>query len=217
MLTKTLAATLMLAVSAVAAEPQLPSLRIEPTGGGSILYVKNVADKPLTAFLIELVDYPGSSYSYWEDSVPGGEPVLSGQEKKITIQNMTVGAVPDYVKIRAAIYSDGTTAGIPQRVQVLLDRRRAAREAIGELLNRLHAAKSANAVRVNFATSLNRSAEIMTPPPNSDKMSTFAISRSITKNYFLEIAAYLDAHTFDQAITLLESKQKELAASKPAL
>ena len=45
----------------------LPGLRIEPTGGGSIFYVKNNATVALTGYLIELVDYPGSSYSFWQD------------------------------------------------------------------------------------------------------------------------------------------------------
>ncbi|HWF47277.1 MAG TPA: hypothetical protein VG168_09745, partial [Bryobacteraceae bacterium] len=83
----------------------LPQLRVEPTGGGSFFYVRNTASQPLTAFLIELVDYPGSSYSFWQDDV-NAEPIAPGTEQKIHVGNMTVGAVPDYVKMEAALYAD---------------------------------------------------------------------------------------------------------------
>jgi len=38
-----------------------------------------------------------------------------GGEKRIQVENMTVGAVPDYVKMQAAIYADGSTAGVRRR------------------------------------------------------------------------------------------------------
>src|SRR5579875_167498 len=107
---KFLAATVALACSASGAGAPLPQLRIEPTTGGSIFYVKNVASQPLTGYLIELVDYPGSSYTFWQDSLGaefGLEAISPGQEKRIQVANMTVGAVPDYVKMEAAVYADG--------------------------------------------------------------------------------------------------------------
>ena len=64
MLTTRFAAVLLLALPAIAAEVPLPELRIEPTGGGSIFYIKNNSATPLAAYLIELVGYPGSSYSF---------------------------------------------------------------------------------------------------------------------------------------------------------
>ena len=64
-----LATALLLALSATAATPPLPELRTEPTTGGSIFYVRNVGSQPLTAWLIELVNYPGSSYSLWMDEI----------------------------------------------------------------------------------------------------------------------------------------------------
>src|SRR5258708_16196535 len=112
-----------LALPAVAAEVSLPELRIEATTGGSIFYVKNVSSQPLTAWLIELVDYPGSSYSLWQDDV--SEPIVPGVEKRIPVSNMTVGAVPDYVTIQAAIYADGATSGVPEKVTQCIERRRA--------------------------------------------------------------------------------------------
>src|SRR5580704_7934582 len=104
MLAARILTSIALALSAVAAEAPLPGLRIEPVAGGSIFYVKNVSSQPLTAWLVELVDYPGSSYSLWRDDI--SEPIPPGVEKRIPVANMTVGAVPDYVKIQAAIYAD---------------------------------------------------------------------------------------------------------------
>src|SRR5205823_6312458 len=101
-----------------AAGPPLPELRVEPTGGGSIFYVRNVASEPLTGFLIELVNYPGSSYSLWVDAV-GGEAIAPGAEKRIPVTNMTVGAVPDYVKMQTAVYADGSSCGIPEKAAQL--------------------------------------------------------------------------------------------------
>ena len=38
------------------------------------------------------------------------EPFPPGREKRIPITNMTVGAVPDHVKLQAAFYADGTSS-----------------------------------------------------------------------------------------------------------
>src|SRR5215212_684264 len=116
-------ASLLLPLSALAAQPPLPDLRVEAAPGGSVFFVRNAHSQPLTAFIIELVDYPGSSYILWQDDLLTG-PLAAGAEKRIPVSSMTVGAVPDYVKIRAAVYADGTSAGIPEKVAHLLDRRR---------------------------------------------------------------------------------------------
>jgi hypothetical protein len=113
-------AGLLLAFSA-AAEAPLPELRTEPTAGGSIFYVRNGSAQPLTAYLIELVDYPGSAYSLWQDDLTN-RPIPPGGEKRISVANMTVGAVPDYVKMRAALYADGSSAGIPEKVAQMVAR-----------------------------------------------------------------------------------------------
>jgi hypothetical protein len=115
-----------------AAQSTLPALRLEAVDTGSLLFVRNRASQPLTAFLIELVDYPGSSFTYHYDELADG--IAPDAEKRISISNMLPGAVPDYVKMQAAIFADGTTAGAPGKVAVLVERRRgvllATREAI---------------------------------------------------------------------------------------
>ena len=55
----------MLPLLVLFAATALPDLRIEATDGGSALVVRNThPTQALTAYLIELVDYPGSSYAF---------------------------------------------------------------------------------------------------------------------------------------------------------
>src|SRR5208337_3305065 len=92
------ATVLFAALPVIAAQMPLPELRTEPTAGGSIFYIRNNSPQPLNAYLIELVDYPGSSYALWQDETVA-EPIPPQGEKRIQVANMTVGAVPDYVKM----------------------------------------------------------------------------------------------------------------------
>jgi hypothetical protein len=133
---------LVIAVCACAQTP-LPELRIEAVAAGSVLYVRNASKQPLTAFLIELVGYPGSSYAYWFDDP--AEPVAAGGEKRIPVTNMLVGAAPDYVKMQGAIYADGMAAGTPQKVEQLLARRKIVLDTTREIIGRLeHGASAAD-------------------------------------------------------------------------
>jgi hypothetical protein len=91
-----------------AAQSALPGLRLEAVDTESLLFVKNRAAQPMTAFLIELVDYPGSSFTHLHDDL--AEAVAPGAEKRIPVSNMLPGAVPDCVKLQAAIFADGSTA-----------------------------------------------------------------------------------------------------------
>src|ERR1700722_20638337 len=79
------------------AQAPLPQLRVEPALQSSILFVKDAPTQPpLTAFLVELVHYPGSYYQLWDDALMT-EPVAPAVEKRIPISNMTVAAVPAQV------------------------------------------------------------------------------------------------------------------------
>ena len=119
------------------AEVPLPELKVDAITAGSVLFIRNVSGQPLVAYLIELVDYPGSSYSLWQDELFGGEPIPPSVQKRIQITNMTVGAVPDYVKMRAAIYADGSSAGLPEKIALMLGRRKAQLTIARELIKRM--------------------------------------------------------------------------------
>jgi hypothetical protein len=129
------AAALLLAAPLLCAQAPLPVLRVDPAPGGSVFYIRNDYSQSLTAYLVELVDYPGSYYALWAD-MPEDVPLASGTESRRPIANMTVGAVPDYVKMQAAIYADGSTAGNPEKVAALIERRRAILAAVRELIAR---------------------------------------------------------------------------------
>lgn len=194
------ASALLLALSASAATPPLPELRVEPTTGGSILYVRNVASQPLTGYLIELVNYPGSSYSLWQDEI-ASEPILPGVEKRIPISNMTVGAVPDYVKMQAALYADGTSSGIPEKVAQFIERRRFVLETTRELIRRIEKGQS--------AADLRQWADSMQPPGKSKG----TINQTAARALITETAARFD----DGSLNRLRASERALAASKPAL
>src|SRR6185369_5875730 len=133
-------ATMLLAFPALSADLPLPDLRTEPTDGGSVFYIRNNTAQPLKAYLIELVDYPGSAYSFWQDET-SAEPLPPKGERRIPVANMTVGAVPDYVKMRAALYADGSTAGVPEKIAQLLDRRRIMLETVRQVILRMESAQ----------------------------------------------------------------------------
>ncbi len=127
-----------LAAVAVRAQTPLPTLRIEAIDAGTVLHVRNTAPKALTAFLVEMVDYPGSSFTYWFDELPDG--LASSAERPFQVANQLPGAVPDSVKMQAAIFADGSTAGIPAKIAQLIDRRRTLLEATRDLVSRLTSA-----------------------------------------------------------------------------
>jgi hypothetical protein len=198
--------TAIVALPAVAAEVPLPELRIEPATGGSVFYVKNVYSQPLTAWLIELVDYPGSSYSLWQDEI--SEPIPPGAEKRIPVSNMTVGAVPDYVKIQAAIYADGASSGVSEKVAQFLDRRRSILETTRELIRRLESGQAAG---------LKQWLESIPQPGKSNRNSQAAIDNAAARSLIAGTIARIETHSAAAALTALRASERTLAASKPSL
>ena len=211
-----LSAAFFLPVLCPAADAPLPELRIEPTNEASILYVKNVSPQPLTAFLIELVGYPGSYYQLWEDDITS-EPIAPGVEKRIPISNMTVGAVPDYVKVRAALYADGTSAGIPEKVTQLSERRRSLLQPTRELISRLEKANAAGAQKAAIVADLKTWADSLHPLTKSTQNSQAAINEAAAKTLITEISSQLDTRSPDEVLTSLRAAERSLAANKPPM
>ena len=120
----------------VLAQAPLPNLVVEATDGGSAFVIRNThSSHALTAYLIELVDYPGSSFAFSHDELAqGGTPLGAGQQRRFPVPNMTLGAAPDYVKIRAALYADGSASGSDDKVAQLRARRKLLLATIGEIL-----------------------------------------------------------------------------------
>jgi hypothetical protein len=202
---KTFATVLLFPLIAAAA--QLPELRTEPIGGGSVFFVKNTSSQPLTAYLIELVDYPGSSYLLWIDEP--ADPVAPGIEKRIQVANMTAGAVPDYMKIQAAIYADGSTAGVPEKVTQFIERRKAVLATTRELIGRIE--KGAT------KADLKKWADSLEPVGKVKPHSQPVINETAARNLVNETAIKLASHSGEETLASLRASEKALAASKPAL
>ena len=200
---------LLLALSAAAGQTLLPELRIEPVAGGSVFFIKNTAPQPLTAFVIELVDYPGSSYSLWRDEI-ASEPIAPGVEKRIAVANMTVGAVPDYVKIQAAVYADGTSSGIPEKIAQLIDRRRLTLQTTRELMRRIEKAQSAGTPKAELTGELKQWSDSITQPGKSK-------GNSPARALISDIAARLEARSYAETLDVLRASERALSASKPSL
>jgi hypothetical protein len=197
-----------LALPLLAAAAQLPDLRTEPIGGGSVFFVKNTSGVPLTAFLIELVGYPGSTYSLWQDEI-SAEPLAPGAEKRIQVTNMTAGAVPDYMKLTAAIFADGSSAGAPEKVTQFIERRKAVLETTRELIKRLE--KGATKAE------LQQWADSLQPVGKVKQNSQPVINQNASRELVLGTIGKIDSGSAAGALENLRASEKALVASKPAI
>jgi hypothetical protein len=211
-----LTAALLIPLWTAAAQAPLPELRTEPTNGGSIFYVRNIASQPLTAFLIELVNYPGSSYSFWHDDVTS-PPLGAGAEQGIPVTNMTVGAVPDYVKMQAALYADGTSSGIPEKVTQLIERRRFTLETMRTLIERLEKAQSTGTPKASLIADLKQWADGLQPAGKVKRDSQLAINQAAARTLIADTAASLDGHSIEETLAVLRASQRRATSSKTAL
>jgi hypothetical protein len=211
MLPTKFAAVLLLALPAIAAETPLPELRTDATAGGSIFYIKNNSTEVLTSYLIELVDYPGSSYSFWQDETLA-EPIPPQGTAHIQVANMTVGAVPEYVKMRAALYAGGATAGVPEKVAQLLDRRRALLETTRQLIARVEKAQSEGTPKDDWRVSLRQWADTLQPAGKGNRNSQAAINQGAARGVIAATAARM--HRLSLAESLAELRGWERALSR---
>lgn len=212
---RVLIATLVFCTGAAGAQP-LPELRTEPVTGGSIFYVKNTGSQPVTAFLIELVNYPGSYYSLWQDET-ANELIAAGAEKRIPVANMTVGAVPDYVKLQAALFADGSSAGVPEKIAQLVDRRRFTLGTIRELISRLEKGQAASTAKAGVIADLKQWGDSLQPPRRANPTAQATINQTAARGVIIDAATWLDSHSADEALAKLRGAERSLAASKPAL
>jgi hypothetical protein len=168
----------------------------------------------LTGYLIELVDYPGSSYSFWQDETVA-EPIAPQAEKRIQITNMTVGAVPDYVKVQAAVYAGGATAGIPEKVTQLLDRRRTVLDITRQLIARMEKAKAEGRPTSALIGDLKQWADTMQPQGKVNRNSPAAINQAAAGMAIGMAVAQLGTQSQEETLALLRAWERALAASTP--
>lgn len=188
---------------------QLPELKVEAVDGGSVLHLRNMGSQALTAYLIELVDYPGSSFALSQDEI-GRDPVGPGQKRAIPTQNMTLGSAPDYVKVVAALYEDGTSAGETVKLAQLMERRRVLLKTIREILGRVERGESVASLR-EWANSI----------PAADTKTRRAdpqlVNRLAMKTLIEGYAARLASDGTGPALAALRAREQALTLSKPPL
>ena len=201
-----LTAAFLVALPALAATPPLPELRTEPTGGGSIFYVRNVAAQPLTSYLIELVGYPGSSYSLWQDETTN-DPIPAGAERRIPVTNMTVGAVPDYVKLQAARYADGSTSGIPEKVAQLVERRKFVLEITRELIRRV---EKGGAAKTELIADLTQWSDALPPAGRVNRNSQPGINQAAGRALIADVVTRILKGSLDDALPVLSKWESAL-------
>ncbi|MDZ4801476.1 MAG: hypothetical protein SGI92_25235, partial [Bryobacteraceae bacterium] len=73
--------------------------------------------QPLTAFLVEMVDYPGNNFKLLKNEAKS--PIRPGEERRYKVSSLMPGTAPDYLKATAALYADGSTVGDSDKVTQL--------------------------------------------------------------------------------------------------
>jgi hypothetical protein len=198
--------------TAVAQSPS-PALQVEATNGGSILIVRNVAAQPLTGFLIELLNYPGSYYALWQDDITS-EPIAAGAEQKTQVSNMTIGAVPDYVKIENALYADGTSSGAPDKVALLLERRRFTLQTLQEVIERLQKAQENSIGKDSLIMKLKQWADSMQPVGKSKRYSQSDINNAAARGLIESAVKSLGAHSVSETLSELRAEEQGASGHK---
>lgn len=209
---RNLVCLLALGLSASIRGAELPELKIEATDGGSALVIRNPSStQALTAYLVELVDYPGSSFAFAQDELAlGGEPLAAGQQRRIPIGNMTVGAAPDYVKMIAAIYADGSSAGPAEKVAQIVERRRLYLTTIRDLIARIG--------KGDGSAALQKSADAIPESTSKTKRAMPAVlNPGLMKALTEDVAKELKSSTPAAVTGRLKKIEAALLSSKPAL
>jgi hypothetical protein len=124
---------------------------------------------------------------------------------------MTVGAVPDYVKIRAALYAGGATAGVPEKVAQLLDRRRALLETIRQLIARVEKAQSEGTPKDDLRAAVKQWADTLQPAGKGNRNTQAAINQGAARSVIVGTAARLDAQSLAESLAVLRGWERALA------
>jgi hypothetical protein len=203
----------LVAASAAGMAQSLPELRTDAVPAGSVFLVRNTAAQPLTAYLIELVEYPGSSYTLFQDGPDAA--IAPGAEKRIPVTNMTLGAAPEYVKITAAIFGDGSSAGNADRVALIVARRKAILETSRGLIERLEKARASGASKDAVIADFRQLANSQLPQGRARGMTGAAVGGAAARQAIADAIASLGQRSIDETLASLRATEKQLAAAKP--
>jgi hypothetical protein len=200
MLRQTIIALLTGVVAAIAGIP-CPEVKAEPVENGSLIRLRHNEAQPLTGFLIEIVDYPGNRFAYMRDELFGSS-IAAGHERRIVVNNLMPGTVPDYLKVTAAVYANGTSCGTADKVKLIIDARRENRQLNRAIIGRIKEGLSAGASTENLTTDLTKWAR-----------SNSAVNSAVITH----VVEQLKRTSTDKVLSALEKVEQILAASKPPL
>jgi hypothetical protein len=210
---KKLAGAILILLPLAAAQTPLPGLRVEPVSGGTNFYVKNTAAQPLTAFILALDGYPGSSYVLVQDE-SSAAPIGPGGEQLIHTSNMTPGAVPDYMKLQAAIYADGTSSGQPEKVAQLLEHRRVMLETTRGLIQRIEKVSKAAGDKAALIAELRQWSSSIPEPERRERTRPTGINQIDSKNLIERVAKQLESSSPADVLAGLRASERALAVGK---
>ncbi|MGC4055208.1 MAG: hypothetical protein QM757_40750, partial [Paludibaculum sp.] len=168
---------------------------------------------PLVGYMIELVEYPGSWFAFWQDETTA-EPIKPGEERRIPITNMTVGAAPEYVKLQAAVFADGSTAGVPERVPVLVERRKQILATVTELVARLSKAEAAGQSGAAAASDLKKWVESIPGPTRSNRAKQEGIVAAAVQGRIEAAAVALEKSSVPKILESLKAEARKLNGEK---
>jgi hypothetical protein len=192
---------LTIALAVLPADGPLPKLQSEPTENGSLIRIRNVGSQPLTAYLIEIVDYPGNEFALLQDLVEG-EPMAAGAEKSVTVSSLMPGTVPEYLKVQAAVYADGSSAGVPEKIKQVLEARRSRLRTTRELIRRIEEAQAAGTPGSTLEGELTKWS-------GSDP--------AVTRGVISQAVSQLRTARAEEVLAALRASERTLAISKPLL
>lgn len=191
----------LLAVAFASAAAPCPEVKAEPAPEGSRIHIQNTAAHPITAFVIEIVDYPGNQFAYRKDELFGAA-IAPASERIITVGTLMPGTVPDYLKMTGAVFANGDICGDSQKVKPILDLRRENLKLSRDLISRVEKAKAAQQAPDKLAAELVESARSAKEGPSG---------------VINHIASFLKRGSYDDVLAALRTTEQILAASKPVL
>jgi hypothetical protein len=178
-----------------------PEVNAEPFKDGSLIRIRHDQPQVLTAFLIEIVDYPGNRFAHLEDEL-FRDSIPAGKERRLVVSSLMPGTVPDYLKVTAAIYGDGTVCGTLEKVKLILDARRENLQQTREIIGRIQKAQTSQGSTASLTAELRARAQSASPS---------------VKGVFSHVADQLDRVSLHEVLRSLRVVEQTLAASKPSL
>jgi hypothetical protein len=147
----------------------------------------------------------------------GPNAIAAGTEKKLRVTNTAFGEAPDKAKIVAAVYEDGSTVGAPEKVNHVLDLRRARLKNTREIIQRIEKDQKDGKDKDAIVADLRQWALTIVPPPPPGMQPITEPAKTVMRNMVVVAAGQVSSKGIDAELSVLKLTESELAASKPAL